>query len=409
MKKYLYLLAVFMGFFFIGVSNISAAKRINLITTTGGPKNTTDNSSIIRRITNPDEAEGGELIFELKFKNSKTTEVVFVIDDSTTITSAQSTLLTTTAANITTELLDNYYNIKFGVYTIHPYGTTVTAYENEIQALSAEKNPVLSALNIVNTNAGESGQDIVSTLSGIETKFSADCENKMVFLFLSGFDKTNTSAYLEALESLEDENIKLITVLLDFKSNSENGSAITNLFGSSSSPKVGKFYNLTTAELTSTVENNLIEDITDNFPSNKTNVVFNETFMKEIYENFSLTLIEEGSDGVVSEVNNDNLSFVWTIPSVSNNSNAYLIYKLNLADTVKNVEFETNYNINDSATISMGSDEYIYDFSAILTFTDQTASPKTGFINILIPFLALSGMSILTYTYVKKNERMAQI
>lgn len=407
MKKHLYLLLTFTVLFLTGLSSLNAAQRIDLVTYSGGTMNTTGNSSFTRRVTSVDE-ETGELTLQLKFKNSKSTEAIFVIDDSTTITSGQSTLLTDTAGNIATEILDNYFNVKFGVYTIHPYSTTISTYGNELQALTVDKQAVLSSLNTIETSVGETGQDIVTTLSGIESKFSAGCENKMVFLLLSGFDITDTSTYLAALQSLEDEDITVVTVLLDFKSDGGNATAISNLFGSEGTPNVGAFYNVTTAELTGTVEDNLIKEITDMFPSNKTNIVFNETFLTHIYNNFSSTMID-GYDGNLSNINNNTLAFTWTIASVSNNNDALLTYKLNILSTVTNVNYETQYNINGASLLTVNGTEYTYDYSPVLYFTDQTANPKTGVMDIVIPFLTISGMSILAYVFVKSKERMVKI
>ncbi len=407
MKKYLYFVATLGFIFFCGISRLNAAQRIDLVTYSGGIRNTGNNSSFIRNITSSNE-ETGEMVFELKFKNSLSTEVMFVIDDSTTISSDQSTLLSNTAENIATELLDNYSNIKFGVYTIHPYSTTTSSYENEIQSLTDGKQSVLSALNTVETSSGEAGQDIVSTLSNVENEFSVDCENKMVFLLISGFDTTNVSTYLDSLESLENENITLVTLLLDFKSNGDNSTAISSLFGTEASPNVGSFYNKTTAELTSTIEDNLISEITGMFPTNKTNIVFNETFSTQIYNNFNLTIID-GYDGSVSNLDNDTLSFTWTIDSLSNNNDATLTYKLNILDTVTNVEYGTQYSINGSSKVTVGGTEYSYDYSPIMLFTDETVNPKTGVINIVIPFLAISGMSILAYVFVKSKEKINEI
>lgn len=407
MKKYLYLLITFAFIFFGGAFNLKAAQRIDIVTYTGGTLNTTGNSSFVRTITNSDE-ETGELTFQLKFKNSKSTEAIFLIDDSTTITGSQSTLLTDTAGNIATELLDNYSNTTFGVYAIHPYSTSQGNYENEIQALTTNKQSVLSALNTIENNSGETGQDIVSTLSEVETKFSAGCENKMVFLLISGFDITNATTYLSALEGLEDEDITVVTVLLDFKSEGGNSSAISTLFGTEADPNVGSFYNVTTAELTGTIEDGLISQITSKFPSNKTNVVFNEAFLATTYNNFSLTVID-GYDGAFSNLNNTTLAFTWTIASITNNSDAYLTYKLNILNTVSNINYETQYNINGAASITVNSTEYDYDYSPVIYFTDQTANPKTGVMDIVIPFLTISGISILAYVYIRSKEKMIQL
>lgn len=410
MKKYFYLLITFVGLFFIGFTTINAAQRVNIIQYSGGTLSTKENSSFSRTITNIDNDEG-TISLQLKFKNSKSTEVMFVVDDSTTITSDQSQLITTTAGNIATELLDNYSNIKFGVYGIHPYSTSVTSYENEFQSITSSKQDVLSALNSIQASSGQSGQDIVSTLSNVKNKFSVGCENKIVFLLISGFDTNSTSTYLNALQDLEDNNITVVNLLLDFKSDGGNSAAISNLFGSEASPTVGSFFNVTTAELTSTIENNLITKITDTFPTNKTNVIFNETFLSYLTEeNFGvITSLDSGYDAEVSTINPTTFAFTWTINSVINNSDSILNYTITLPDELTTINYEDIYNINGDSTLSVSGTNYLYDYSPAITFTDQVANPSTGFIDIVIPTLMLSGISLLVYTYIKSKEKIAHL
>lgn len=410
MKKYFYLLITFVSVFFIGSTIINAAQRVNVIQYSGGVLSTVENSSFSRTITNVDN-DLGAITLQLKFKNSKSTEVMFVVDDSTTITSDQSQLLTTTAGNIATELLDNYNNIKFGVYGIHPYSTSISSYENEFQSLTTNKQDVLSALNTIYTSSGEAGQDIVSTLGNIKNEFSTGCENKIVFLLISGFDTTSTSTYLNAIQDLEDNDITVVNLLLDFKNDGGNSTAIANLFGSEASPTVGSFFNVTTAELNSTIEDNLIAKITETFPTDKTNITFNETFLSYLKEEgFEVvTSLDSGYDAEVSAVDPSTYAFTWTINSVTKNSDSILNYTITLPDELTTINYEDIYNINGDSTLSVSGTNYLYDYSPVIAFTDQVANPSTGVMDIVIPTLMISGISLLAYTYIKNKEKIAHL
>lgn len=388
----------------LGISSVSAANKINIIQPNAGPINVTAGSSFTRKIITVDEATG-EMVGELKFINSKSTEVIFVIDDSTIITATQKAAFTDFVTEAS-DLLDTYNNTTFGLYTIHPYDTAAAEYENEIVELTDEKNDMLAGINTVSTGAGKSGQDIVRSLTAVNDAFSAGAENKIVFLLLSGFDTTNIADYAAALEVLDDEDVKIVTVLLDFKNDTANETAISQLFGSETEPYIGSFYNVS-SNLTA-VEENLIDEITDTYPTDKSNITVLETFNAEVYNNYDLTIID-GYDGVVNGVNSNTGDFTWVINTI-NNSDAKITYKLEMKNALTNVEYNRDYNINGNLTISIGSTfEQAYDNSPIFNYVDPVANPKTGTIDLIVSFLAFTGIGLVTFVYVKRKDKLVQI
>ncbi len=406
MKKNITITILSIFAFFIGICNVNATS-LNVLSHTGGSVDI-DGIKFNRTITSIDEVNG-ELVVELSFKNSKETEVMFVMDDSTTITTAQRETLKSLASNVATNLLDNYKNTKIGVYTVHTYGSTVTNPLDVFQELTNNKNSVLSALNTVSSSNGTSGQDFVAVLNKVSEDFSDSAENKIVYLFLSGFNTSLVDEYKTALDSM-GANIELVTILLDFKTNTANETPISSLFGSTASPRYECFFNIITSDINSTLTSEITQKTTLKYPTDFTNgIAFNETFSKETYSNFELTLVD-GYDGAVAGVDANNSSFTWQIANISNNSDAILKYKLVVKDPLtSDIVLDTSYNLNGNSTIVMGSTTRNYDNSALYTFTNQITSPKTGPLDVIIPFLTFSGISLLAYVYIKRKDKLVQI
>ena len=319
MKKSLFkvfILLVCIFSFFIGVLKVNAANLLEIVQNSGGIKNFGSNDGYVEKSITASDLEKGEITIKLLINNSRSTEIMFVLDNSTEIAamSGLKNSINSSSKTLVTSLHNNS-NLKTGVIQMHPYGDTTTAATNGglISSLNEDDSVTNAGLDTYSSTAAADGQDFIEVLTAASNAFSEDTENKIIILITTGIDQTHVTEYKNALTE-NGNGATIISIVID-----NNESYIGELFGTESNPTTGKYYNISSSNLNTTLNNLVNTYIETLLPKDKENMIVEDLFTDNILNNFTITYLGDPTLGAVGAFNTENKKFTGSIGNLVNN------------------------------------------------------------------------------------------
>lgn len=396
--------------FVICIMTVNAASdKLQVVASSGGLVSLGEAGGSLTKNIIAEDLENGEITIEAKIKNSKATEVFFIIDNSTEFVALSDVKVNvnTAAKTLVGNIHDNLKNIKTGLLAAHPYGLIPVAAEDGglLSALSTDKTTTLAAFDTLAAQSPvENGQDFLEVLETASDGFSDTVENKVIVLVLSGVNGAGVAGYkTEMLDMANNENVTFITVLIENEETYKE-----TMFGTEETPTTGFFHDVLTGDIATTFSTNVNANIISTLPSDKFNVLFEDIFPQVVVNNFAVEYIGSPSKGIVGEFNTEAKKFSWTVGDLTGNTDATFQYKLKLNSTVPASEVDKSINTNEGINFSFtGAETQLYECSPIIKIL--IANPKTGVYDYFIPAALIFCISVLAISIIKRRDMFLPI
>lgn len=390
----------------IGVcGNVNAAElktNLDIIQKASETKYLENDQGYISKTIVDSNSDTGEVTIELKLSNtakeittSTDTEVMLVIDNSPSMEfktengSVRKNIVIEAAKKLTEDLFANSNNIKVGLIRFSG-GKTLSAATTKMCDLTSNKDTITSKLNSLATLSTEGGTNIEAGITLANNSFSSNCKNKIIILLTDGLPNydiqgngynegkeeaiyTNTKI---ALQNIGNTNyiISMMTGISE-EDNDEMGDnpleIVTQIFGTSSNPTTGKFYNISDSNIEKIVTEDIYADVMEKVqnPINTTKIV--DYFPEDITDNFEFSYVGSPSVGTTSDtINTESKTITWDIGTLKGDEVATLKYKLKIKD-MKNTNLLNKTIATNEKVVLTYKDTETKDYTVTLT-----SSPK---------------------------------
>ena len=342
-------------------------------------------SHVERRVISKD-LENKEITIQLKVTNEEdilkpTGEIMLVIDNSksmldpVTTTQTREDLVISSAETLIQNLLDNNNQLKIGIVSFST--STTPSKEGTIEDAKLISELSNNADNLINSvsNIEYNGPrtDLDSGITLAKKYFSETDNNKYLIVLSDGvpnvaldYDKnyysddviSKTKTSLLSLGNIS--NCKVITMLTGitngdataFPSNKTYNQIISEIFGTTTNPTIGKFYYITDDQIESTITSSIYKDL---LPVSQTikNIKVVDTFSKEIVENFDFSYVQNPNFGTISkEIDKTTNSITWNITELKSGETAIVQYKLKLKEEYDANILDKVLDTNDDLSIT---------------------------------------------------------
>lgn len=410
MKKKFLIGAVCFSASLLGILSLNAANnRIQIVSENDSAKTlSSDGASILNTInTSTSDLVNGEVNIEIILNNSKNTEIMYAIDNSSASASIKNDLIDKIKSSANT--LEQMDNLKQGVAT-----TTKNGSEGAVNIVELDNTGVESALENVKTTAAGNDGSIFDAIDKASEKFStSNVDNKVLIVFTSSLGTLSSEevATLKTkMEGLKAKGIKVITYGINLGSASANYNTI---FGS------GVKYEVTTAEISSI---NFTTDLASYLPSAKQNVKGNITFDNYILNNFEIKNVAS-TVGTASYDSQSN-QVIWTPGSIGINQVEKLTYTLSLKSVVdESIVDKLNLRTNRQIKISGTGNGVTFDDSypkdqtvddeicspTIRILKEAVDNPKTGIENYMIAGICMIAVGAITLLVLNRKSKFNRI
>lgn len=344
-----------------------------------------------------------EITLQLKVSNiteplfNKPTEIFLVIDNSTSMHEKVSTdvtrlkAVTDSAKKLASALLENE-NVSIGIVSFSTGKEEGTITDATLKTKPTHnEEAVLSAITEIANGTLGARTNIDAGLTLANQNFSKDCECKYLVLLTDGVPNTaiggptltysaETATKTKAkLQSLNDSGVTIFSVMTGVTNATETQTNLTykqlaeEIFGTPTSPTVGKFYYINDSEIEETICETVLNNFIDTSANTLTNLKIYDYFPQEIVDNFDFEYVQSPNMGNISPtIDLQNNMIIWTISKLDPEETATVSYKLTLKpqidETILNVVLNTNEKVEITA------DEIVTeDGSNVLT---SKVSPK---------------------------------
>lgn len=325
-----------------------------------------------------------EVTLQLQVTNEEiadkpTGEIMLVLDNSDSMTEEVATgktrkdLIFDSANNLISNLLKDNDSLKIGIVK---FSTNVDQSleatiddASVVSPLSDNATTLANAISNIETNGPRT--DLQSGLLLASQQFSKEDNNKYMIVLTDGipnvaidYDKSYYSDDVIAktnqqLKAIENQGIKLITMLTGIKdeayvpaTTTKNfGQIIKEVFGTQSNPTAGTFYYVTDADIEKTITDDIYKAL---MPIERTlkNITVVDYFPAEIVKNFDFAYVSQANIGNISaKIDTTNNSITWTIPELTSGQTATVQYKLKLKENFDSAIINKILNTNQKVDV----------------------------------------------------------
>lgn len=345
--------------------------ELNIIQKASETKYLENDQGYISKTIVDSNANTGEVTIELKLSNTKketvtngTTEIFFVIDNSLSMDhvtesgDVRKNLIVNSAKSLANSIFEQSNSVKIGIVKFSGASWITSAGISNatlVQALSDDKDTVIAGIQKIADSSTASGTNIDAGLQRANNNFSSDCKNKIIVLFTDGVptcdasgteagndtttekSKTAQANTKTTIQNISKSGVYLISMMTGLDptdSDYENElQAITNIFGTSENPTAGKFYNISDANITEIVNNNILADVIEKIQNPINTVKIVDYFPEDITDNFEFSYVGNASTGTKSDnIDTETNTITWDIGTLKGDEVATLKYKLKIKD-----------------------------------------------------------------------------
>ena len=373
------------------------------------------------------DLEKRELTIQLKVTNTpgpsfdQPAEIMLVIDNSLSMIERHVTadktrldLVLESAKKLANELLKNE-KAKVGIvrFSTNPDVSKEGTLEDAtlLTAPTSNVTTITNAINSIGTDTTQFGPrtDIDAGLKVAKQNLSNSDTEKYIIVLTDGVPNTavggptftysgeTATKTQTSLKSISNEGINLYTMMTGLDSTTEPQTLrkytelAEEIFGTSTEPTAGKYYNIQDSQIEKTVCETILKDITKTVDSTLHNVKIYDYFPQEIVDNFDFEYVTSPNLGTISPtIDLQNNCIIWHIDSLGYGEIGTVAYKLKVKDNVDssiiNVVLSTNKKVeitakeidNPLSSIVSPKIKLIGD-----TTIAKTPIPNTGVSNIL--------------------------
>ena len=408
-----------------------------------------DQGYVSKTIVNSNK-DTGEVTIELKLSNtakqeekSTDTEVFLVVDNSGSMGYTTSTgeirreIITKSMKNLVNNIYDNSSKVKVGLVRFANTGSLLTGSTALMCKLTDNKQTMLNAISEyenldtsikidgVEMAHCESGTNIEAGLKRANDNFTKECKNKILVLLTDGIPNASinylSSSYVYSatktrLKSIGDSGVSVISLMTGVTSKDEDvvssdpTKIVEQIFGTTTNPTTGIFYNIKDANLESVVTKDIYADVMEKVQNaiNTTKVV--DYFPQDIAENFEFSYVENPNIGTASEgIDEETKTITWDIGTLKGDEVATLKYKLKIKD-MKNTKLLNKTITTNEKVVLTYKDIQSKDYKVELT-----SSPKVQLSEVKDELSATVNYDPTTSTTgkvmatIKTNKKVNQI
>lgn len=345
------------------ISNISLATEtnykteLNVVQKSSETKYLENDQGHISKTIIDSNSNTGEITIELSLSNvskeeiNNDTEVMLVIDNSPSMdyrlsdgTTRKKTVIES-AKKLTEKIFSSLPSVKVGMLKFQG-GTTITNATSVMCNLTDSKEQVMTSLDKLSLESTSGGTNILAGLTKARITFSQSCTNKIIILFTDGvpsYDLSgNNNSNLETiynntkngLISISNQNIHIVSMMTGILGDSTDSSyanVVEKIFGTTSNPTAGSFYNISDYDISKIVDENIYSDIVNKIKRTINTVKITDYFPKEIIDNFEFSYVGTPNVGIASNnIDTETASITWNIANLKDNEVATLEYKLKI-------------------------------------------------------------------------------
>lgn len=451
MKKFKVRILLILFLLIALVSNISSASYSNVTMSVVEEPVCTINfgtNSFVERSVISKNLDDKEITLQLKVVNNEenlkpTGEIMLVIDNSNSMTSlvtdeqTREALVIDSAKTLITNLLKDNTNLKIGVVSFST--NTDISKEGSIEdakivsELTNDVDNLISSVSNIEYDGPRTNLDAGITLA--KQYFSDETENshKYVIVLSDGvpnvaidYDKnyysddviSKTKSSLQSLSNVSDNVIVMLTGIL-------NGSAIASpstktydeiiseIFGTTTNPTIGKFYYVTDDKIEDTIKNDIYKDLLP-ISQSFTDLKIVDKFTEEIAKNFDFSYVKDPTIGTISNnIDKTTNSITWTIPELKSGETAIVQYKLKLKENydenIVSKVLDTNSKLDLTYTdYSEETNNKTSDITPKVKLTEPlpTTLPKAGktILFSVIGFVVIITVALGIRYFILKNK-----
>ena len=354
------------------------------------------NSALERSVISKD-LDNKEITIQLKITNNEenlkpTGEIMLVIDnsksmlDQVTDSKTREDLVIDSAKTLITNLLEDNTKLKIGIVSfssnsdISKEGTIADA--KIISELTNDTEHLISSVSNIEYDGPRTNLDAGITLAKQYFTDEIDNSNKYVIILSDGvpnvavdYDKNyysddviaKTKSKLQSLSTISNNVIVVLTGISNgeavaIPSTKTYNQIISEIFGTTTNPTIGKFYYITDDKIEDTIKSGIYKDLLP-ISQSFTNLKIVDTFTKEIVENFDFSYVKSPNIGTISDIIDESTnSITWSIPELKSDETAIVQYKLKLKENYS--EDILNKVLNTNSKLD-------------LTFTDYSDTTNT--------------------------------
>lgn len=405
------------------------------------------NSTLERSVISKN-LENKEITMQLKITNNEeslkpTGEIMLVIDnsksmlESVTDTQTREDLVINSAKTLITNLLEDNTKLKIGIVSfstnsdISKEGTIADA--KIISELTNDTDHLISSVSSIEYDGPRTNLDAGITLAQQYFTQDTDSSHKYIIVLSDGvpnvaidYDKNyysddviaKTKTKLQSLSNITNNVIIMLTGIssgdaVASPSTKTYDQIISEIFGTTTNPTIGKFYYVTDDKIEDTIKTNIYKDLLP-ISQSFTNLKIVDTFTDEIVKNFDFSYVKNPNIGTISErIDTTTNSITWNIPELKSGETAVVQYKLKLKENydenIVNKVLDTNKKLDLTYTdYSNATDAKTSNITPKIKLTEPLPAelPKAGktiFFSIIGFAIILVGILGVRY-FILKNK-----
>lgn len=326
------------------------------------------NSLFEKRLYSKD-LKNKEVTLQLKIVNNEanlkpTGEIMLVIDNSKSMIDdlyngkPREDLVINSAQTLITNLLKDNTKLKIGAVSfssnidISKEGTIEDA--KLISDLTNDSEALINSITNIEYNGPRTNLDAGITLAKDYFTDSTDKSHRYIIVLSDGVPNIaidyNKKYYSDDVIQKTKNKISSLSDIMTYNNiivmltGVSNGTTIATpstktydeiineIFGTPSSPTIGKFYYITDDKIEQTITNNIYKDLLP-ISQSFTDIKLKDYFPEEIVNNFDFAYVESANIGEIStEIDKKTNSITWTIPELKSGETAIVQYKLKLIE-----------------------------------------------------------------------------
>lgn len=267
--------------------------------------------------------EQQQVDMQIKLENTfnKDTEIVFVIDDSTSMgtivanSESRKKKVVSASKTLLTELFKNVKDFKAGVIKFSDNASVISA-------ISDKESDATSKLDtFINTAPGGS-TNVVSGIQYAKSMYSSDAKQKVMIVLTDGAPTNSLQDVKNALIDAKNSGISIFTGIIDI----EQASNLAECFGTVEKPVAGRLYDIKSTAM-SEIAKEIQGIIQKETSGSMYNIKIEDYFPQEVIENFTIQIGNPTKGKITDNLLSDK-KIVWEIDELARGESAILPFSL---------------------------------------------------------------------------------
>lgn len=374
-----------------GVFSLSAlGNRVEVVSQSHAIKQVDDNGNVVEGlfVNNTVDMEKSDLVngnvaIEITVDNSLETEIIYVLDNGSSISSVKNNLIDVLKINASE--LESLDNVKQGI---------VATTNGDVFQAPLDNSNIANQFEVIkNTNVGNNAE-VFTSIEKAASSFSSNAKKKFMVILVSSIP-TDVNGLKDKIDSYITNGINVIV----YGINVNNATNFRNVFDSASK------HEMTTSNLS---DIKVSGTITSMLPKERPAMALSISFDNYILNNFNINTSNIQATEGVAHYDASTNEIIWEIGKVKTNQVVKLNYVLSLKQYVdpnfigKTLRTNRQIKIIQSGVVIASPEDFEIEdricSPTIRILQEAVDNPKTGVASYLVfgaCLLAVSGITIV--------------